>query len=216
MEKKEISSSEKKIVVIFDLDGTLFKTREVVIPSVNHALEDVGLPPLSHDEIITHLGEKVHEFCRNMTRGGTHEQATSFVDRLAYHEFVNIPKLGALYPDVERLLEHLKECGHPLAVCSNGSREYVEYVLRCTGIHHRFHLISAGEENKTKGDMIREILRHFHVSTGLMIGDSSQDMEGAAEADIPSVGVLYGYGDVTGATFKVEDPWEILEVLEKI
>ena len=49
-----------------------------------------------------------------------------------------------------------------------------------------------------------------------MVGDRMFDMEGAAEAGIPSIGVLYGYGNrqeliLSGAKWLADTPMDVVK-----
>ncbi|MFO8109857.1 MAG: HAD family hydrolase [Thermoplasmata archaeon] len=216
MSPESNSKTQKKMVIIFDLDGTVFKTRDVVISAVNKSLEDVGLPAADDCKIISVLGEKTDVFCKKLTEDGTPEQRSAFVERLIHHEIVQIQKQGTLFQGTEEVLERLKKSRYPLAICSNGSRQYVEFVLDSMDISDLFDHVSSGQNEKPKGEMIKDILDHFDTDHGLMVGDSIQDIQGAACAGIPSIGVSYGYGDVNDAVYKIEALVELLDVIDQV
>ncbi len=207
---------KKDFVVIFDLDGTLFKTREVVLPAVKNALEDAGLPPVDETKVISLLGEKTTEFCRQLAPDANDEQLSLFIERLGFHEMVFIQKYGVLFEGAENVLKHLKTEGYQTAICSNGSKDYVEFVLYSMDIMKYFDYVSCGEKEKPKKDMIRNILDNLKVKNGVMVGDSNHDISGAAAVGIPSVGVSYGYGDITDATYKINSEGELPKIVKLI
>ncbi len=208
--------NQQKPAVIFDLDGTIFKTREVVLPAVKDALSDVGLSPAEDEKIISLLGEKTDEFCRQLAGDDDEETLSQFIERLGHYEAIYIREYGELYPRTKEILQYLRDQGYIIAMCSNGSEEYVEYVLHTMDIRSFFDSISSGQNHLSKGVMIEEILQQLGAEEGVMIGDSPHDIQGAKEAGIPSIGVLYGYGDVSEATYKVRSLMEIKGVLESL
>ena len=104
-----------------------------------------------------------------------------------------------------------------------------ERVLNHTGIDQYFQAVigPAREDKKTdKGSLLRKALSflatngtdHFQKDRAVMVGDRMFDMEGAAEAGIRSIGVLYGYGDrqeliSAGATHLAETPADVVKLI---
>ncbi len=208
--------AEKEFVVIFDLDGTLFRTRDVVLPAVKSALKDAGLPGAKDSKIISLLGEKTDEFCRQLAYGADDEQLSTFIERLGHHEIHHIRKKGTLFEGTKEVLDELKIMGYPIALCSNGSVDYVEFVLYTMDIMDYFDFISCDEKQKTKGEMIKDIQNYLELQKGVMVGDSKHDISGASSIGMPSVGVKYGYGDISGATYKIKQIDELLDIVQSL
>ena len=74
------------------------------------------------------------------------------------------------------------------------------------------------ESRNKKADVIRYALESCHIgdkSSAIMIGDRENDISGAKENGLDSLGVLYGYGsreelESAGATYIVNKPAEII------
>lgn len=47
--------------VLFDLDGTIVNTNELIISSFMHALKENNLPALTREEIIPHMGTTLQQ-----------------------------------------------------------------------------------------------------------------------------------------------------------
>jgi phosphoglycolate phosphatase len=104
-----------------------------------------------------------------------------------------------------------------------------EIVLNHTGIDQYFQAVigPAREDKKTdKGSLLKKALSflattrtdHFQVEHTVMVGDRMFDMEGAGEAGIRSIGVLYGYGDRqelinAGATYLADTPSDVVKLI---
>ena len=60
----------EKRLLVFDLDGTLVDSREDLAASVNYAMAQHGLPPLSHERISSYVGDGVTMLLRRATGPG--------------------------------------------------------------------------------------------------------------------------------------------------
>jgi phosphoglycolate phosphatase len=104
-----------------------------------------------------------------------------------------------------------------------------ERVLNHTGIDKYFQAVigpARGNKKTDKGSLLREALSflaktgtdHFQKEQAVMVGDRMFDMQGAVETGIPSIGVLYGYGDRqelinAGATLLADTPADVVKLL---
>ena len=121
------------------------------------------------------------------------------------------------YPGIYELLEKLKKSEYKLAVATLKSQAIAEKVLSIHGIGDFFDCIVGMDENEslTKCDTIRFAMKKTSSKQAVLIGDSIYDYDGAQEAKIDFIGVLYGFGikEKTDAFQTVEDPLEIMQML---
>ncbi len=101
-----------------------------------------------------------------------------------------------LFPDVLKALKQLKQDGHTLSICSNGSLEYIKLVMQTTGITDFFDDICSAKQFASKTDAVKKIVERN--PTAVMVGDTFSDIKAARENHIPSIGVTYGYGQKKG------------------
>lgn len=205
-------------MLIFDLDGTLFKTRDAVVPAVKETLEELGIPSVGEDKIISLLGESTSIFSEKVMEG--HEdKLEDFMDIFWLREKENVDEHGKLFDGTYEMLEKLRSSGYVLAVCSNGSQEYVDYVLHVTGISDYFDLKVSSSQHDNKGAAVREIIQENDHSDYIMIGDKHHDFQAGKDNNILSIGVKYGYGEpeeLKQADYLVESPEEIPDVVSRI
>ena len=112
-----------------------------------------------------------------------------------------------------------------MAIASSKPGEFVDMILTHLGIRHYFGFISApavGHVNPTKCELINSALDSLgaDMSTAVMVGDRMFDIEGAAQAGVFSIGVLYGFGSEDelsryGADVICETPKQISELILK-
>lgn len=199
-------------VVIFDLDGTLFQGHRVTVPATQAAMSELGLQPATPEQICACVGEPMDRFCRLLAPGASPDQLQQLAGRISAHERRLIPRSGRLYDGVAKLLDELEARGFELALCSNGSRDYIDAVLGACGVSDRFRYVVGREPGKSKIDHVREIMRAVAGSFGIVVGDRLQDLEAARANGLLSIGVTYGYGknEVQAADFRAAAPVEIL------
>ena len=136
---------------------------------------------------------------------------------------------ASVYEGVEQMLETLRNAGRILLVVTAKPRDMAERVLNHTGIDKYFQAVigpARGNKKTDKGSLLREALSflaktgtdHFQKEQAVMVGDRMFDMQGAVETGIPSIGVLYGYGDRqelinAGATLLADTPADVVKLL---
>ena len=203
-----------KKLIIFDLDGTLYKTEEVSVPALKEAFSSFGIK-LSEETILNQFGEPTEQIIENLVPKEKIDQKELIEKAIAQKESELIPMKATLYQGVENLLKILTDRGHKLAICSNGRNDYIEEVLETTSIMKYFASIKAHTDDKSKADRIKELLSEFSVDDAVMVGDRYHDIEAAESASVKSVGALYGYGgeEAKKADFVIEEPGELLSIV---
>ena len=147
---------------------------------------------------------------------------TEFYDREGIYN-------ASVYEGVVQMLEALRNAGRILLVVTAKPRDMAERVLNHTGIDKYFQAVigpARGNKKTDKGSLLREALSflaktgtdHFQKEQAVMVGDRMFDMQGAVETGIPSIGVLYGYGDRqelinAGATLLADTPADVVKLL---
>jgi phosphoglycolate phosphatase len=196
------------MLLLFDLDGTLYQTKYSIIHAVNSLFDELGQPHPDVLAILKHVGKTSVDFFRAILPAQFSPKEAS--ERFRDLEFDAVKKIGILYPGVPQLLERLKSDGHTLCVCSNGSLEYIGLVLETTGIRQYFSRLYSAKFHESKAQMVREIVQPGERA--VMIGDTSSDINAALKNNLPSVAALYGYGDrktLKKATLAAESAEEI-------
>ncbi|MBS3781113.1 MAG: HAD family hydrolase [Candidatus Thermoplasmatota archaeon] len=201
-------------LIIFDLDGTLYKTEEVSVPALKDAFSRFGIM-LSGETILNQFGEPTDQIIENLVPEEKEHLKDRIKKAIIEKESELIPEKATLYDGVKSLLKDLKESGYELAICSNGRTDYIERVLKTTSIESYFTSIKGHEKGKKKSDLIQELMSEFSVESAVMVGDRYHDIEAAKKAGVKSVGALYGYGDAEAkkADFVIEEPEEILSII---
>lgn len=178
--------------ILFDLDGTLIDTNELIIRSCFYALQDVR-PDLTREEIIPQMGKPLTEQMNIWT--GQEEVGKWLVKyrefNLAHHD-----ELVHLFPGVKETLAGLRAAGVRMAIVTTKMRASTERSLRHFGILDWFDAIVTIEDvshPKPHPEPIERALAIIGSSPerALMVGDSSFDLLAAQAAGVRALGVAW-------------------------
>jgi len=191
--------------VVFDLDGTLVDTAPDLTAAANHALEQVGLQPVSAGQLHPYIGHGSRAMIDAGLRRRNVVLSTPEVDRLHDRFFAyyaeNIAVYSRPFSGVVDLLETLLQSGARLAVCTNKLENLSKSLLRQLGLDTRFAAIAGRDTfavfKPAPGHLTGAIAMAGGLSDrAVMVGDSEVDFATAAAAGIPSIGVTFGYTPV--------------------
>ena len=115
--------------------------------------------------------------------------------RYRHHYFARQHEI-VLFEGAPDMLRALKARNHWLAVATGKSRRGLDEALQNVALQGLFDGSRTADETASKPDprMLNELMREFGVDPGrtLMIGDTTHDLQLAANAGAASVGVSYG------------------------
>ena len=182
--------------VFFDLDGTLTDSGEGIINCATLALNYFGLPVPSRQEMRVFVGPPLDQ---TFIRYGVPADKTDEAIRVFRSRYTTVGKFENFpYPGVLEMLEALKEQGCRLFVATSKPESLANEVLNHFDLAKYFEKICGATMNGSrshKADVIRYLLAQVSgVENVVMVGDTAYDVIGAAEHEIPCIGVSWGYG----------------------
>ena len=182
-------------LLIFDLDGTLFRTELVTVPAVGKSFQAHGLAVPPDEAICSFFGRPAPEFhawVRSLCPPGVGSEVIAAIDG---NEMDLVSQAGELYPGVREALAELRASVGQMALCSNGRHAYVSRVLDAHGLEPFFDVVrhrESGRDNKPR--MVLELLGRLKSRPALVIGDRSDDIEAAHQNGLRAIAATYGYG----------------------
>lgn len=186
--------------LIFDLDGTLWDTTEVVARAWNCALGRAGLqrPPMTAADIASIMGlthEQIFPRLFPDLPGSERERLSHF----CYEEEERFIRAegGRLYPGVAQSLPTLAR-RWPLAIVSNCQAGYIELFLEWSGLRVFADFECHGRTGLSKGENLHRVVQRNGWSRVLFVGDTAGDQQAAAEASCDFIHAGYGFGQVQG------------------
>lgn len=213
----------KKEFLLFDLDGTIIDSKDGILDAVQHTLFQYGIEE-RREKLICYVGPPIVDALTRFHHF-TLEDARKAVPIYRSYYAVHGMKGNEVFPGVMEVMEKFLRQGKKLAVATSKPIEVAMPILEELGLTSYFTAIggsSLSGERPHKVDVIRYVLEKLGVQDPaqvVMIGDRSYDIEGAKQAGIDSVGVLYGYGSIeelneAGAGRIVEVPADLLVLIE--
>jgi len=203
-------------VIIFDLDGTLLQTHYHSCFAAHETLRALGLPDVSDALVMRLIGEPADVFLRAIAPD--YSDLAAFEKLFDANERAALQRVGKLFDDVPELLRELISRGYQFAICSNGSREYVETALTTTGIRQLFSRLACAGEYLDKATAVAAIISEQNSALAVVVGDRVHDMEAATANGIPFIAAAYGYGgaETSTAVYRANSPREVLAYIEQI
>lgn len=193
--------------VAFDLDGTLCDSVPDLAAAAEAMREHLGLEALPAKVVESYVGDGigtlVHRVITN-DRDIPADQAVwekGFIFFMQYYR-EHLSDFTRPYPETEAGLGLLKSLGIPLVVITNKTEILAVELLKQLGLADYFSLILGGDSLPEKKPSplplihAAEVLGIDHANM-LMVGDSKNDILAAKAAGCLSVGVTFGYGDMT-------------------
>ena len=211
--------------VFFDLDGTLTQSEFGILEGAKRALSHFGIDCSDSEKLKKFIGPPLYvSFHENYGLSEEETQEAIAIYR-GYYTTKGIYQ-APLYDGIFDLLFELKNAGKKIMITTSKPLLMAEKVAKNNEIYELFDgIIGPGldEKDSSKTILIRRAMEVLGVSEEdkykvVMVGDRFYDIEGAREAGVDSIGVLYGYGEEeelrnAGATYIAKDVSELRNIV---
>lgn len=183
-------------LLVFDWDGTIMDSEAHIIAAVQAAADECGLTIPAADSVRQVIGLGLREAVQAVFPDFDDALFQSFVNRYRHHFLLESTSTQAPFAGAIDTLQELRAAGYWLAVATGKGRQGLDRALRDLNLHEVFHVTRCADETISKPHprMLQEILLDLGLEPphGLMIGDTSYDMEMAAEIGMDRLAVSYG------------------------
>ena len=209
--------------ILFDLDGTLTDPGLGITNSVMHALKKYNIEVKDRTTLYKFIGPPLTDSFETYYGFSPEESEKAVV---YYREYFSDKGLfeNTVYPEIEHVLQALKEQGKKLVLATSKPEIYAKQILEHFHLDIYFDFVSGATMDKTrvkKPDIIAYAIEKCKItdlSKAIMVGDREHDVFGAKACNMESIGVLYGYGSAdeltkAGATYLAKTPQDILKFL---
>ena len=199
-------------LIMFDMDGTLFRTETSFFPSVREFAGRHSFPVPDEAFLRSFIGQSGSEWrawLEQLQLGQSTQELASEFDLLE-QEYVKTQ--GALYPGAVDVLRALALDGWKLGVCSNAPGWYPEVILTRAGVRDLFTVVRVpSRPNQTKAMMLCEVWNELHPDQCAMVGDRADDMRAAYAGGYFAIGAAYGWApqELELADVRIHDIAEI-------
>ena len=188
--------------LLFDLDGTIIDSAPDVCASINQTLSTMGRPHITVDNTKALVGFGARTLCEktlSITGEPGNEEDINFLltGFLEYYR-KNPSEHTVIFPGALKALNHFKDAGIQLGICTNKPEATCFPVLDSLELRHLFSSVICGDTMEFRKPDPRHV---FHTlddmgadsSNAAFVGDSEADIEAANNAGLPSVLVTFGY-----------------------
>lgn len=199
-------------LIMFDMDGTLFRTETSFFPSVREFASRHAFSVPDEAFLRSFIGQNGSEWRAWLEQlqldQSTEELASEF--DLLEQEYVKTQ--GELYPGAADILRALALDGWKLGVCSNAPGWYPEMILTRAGVRDLFTVVRVpSRPDQTKAMMLCEVWNELHPEQCAMVGDRADDMRAAYAGGYFAIGAVYGWApqELELADVRIHDIAEI-------
>ncbi|NNC98622.1 MAG: HAD-IA family hydrolase [Gammaproteobacteria bacterium] len=183
-------------LIIFDWDGTLMDSAEKISNCIIAAARDAGLPEPSSQNAKQMIGLSLHEAIGNLFPDQPRTVIERVVEAYKFHFISGDLTEQVMFDGVEQGLAALADRGALLAVATGKSRRGLQRVFDELDVAGKFAISRCADETRSKPhpQMLHEILDYTSIDphNSIMIGDTTYDMQMAANAGITGLGAGYG------------------------
>lgn len=227
----------RKKYILLDLDGTLTDSSEGITKSVQYALEKMGITENDMAVLKRYIGPplnesftRFHGLCDEDSLKAVAYYRERYADTGLYE--------NKLFDGIKEFLAGLKKEGYIVALATCKPEIYVPTILKHFDIEQYFDVAVGSEleggKRRHKDDVIEEVISQiiklkdipatdiYDVKAdAIMIGDRKDDVLGAKDAGIESIGLRYGFAEAdelenAGADYILENVEDILPFLNQM
>ncbi|MEJ5211719.1 MAG: HAD-IA family hydrolase [Burkholderiales bacterium] len=182
-------------LIVFDWDGTLMDSAGVIVASIRRAAEDLGLEPPAEAACRHIIGLGLAEALQHLFPALPEAEHPRLVERYRHHYLGRDAEIP-LFAGADALVRALHARDYLLGVATGKSRKGLDRVLGYTGLRPYFHATRCADEcfSKPHPQMLEELMTELGArpERTLMVGDTSHDLQMAANAGVAALAVSYG------------------------
>ncbi len=163
--------------VLFDLDGTLIDTNELIISSFLHTLEHFYPGSYLRDDVLPFIGPSLQETFESLNPEGFEDMIKMYRDyNKAHHDL-----LVKEFEGVNETVETLQRKGYKLGIVTTKRADVVEMGLKLTGLDRYFKVVVTVDDvtrPKPDPEPINLALRLLESAPerAIMVGDNHHDI----------------------------------------
>lgn len=204
--------------VLFDFDGTLIDTNELIYRSFIYTFDQYGYK-FTDEEILQFNGPPLQETFSKINPDLADEMVRTYREHNAKHhdEYVK------LFPNVQETLDVLQENGFQLAIVSAKMRVGVEQGMEITNLSSYFDTIITIDDvtnPKPHPESVHKALENLFAEPeqAIMIGDNYHDIKAGNKAGTKTAGVAWStkgeaYLQQYNPTYMLKDMTDLLEIV---
>ena len=209
--------------LLFDLDGTLVDSIELIIDSARHAFIGFEGRAPSDDEWRAGIGRPLATAFRQYT--DDEAEVTRLIGRYREYQLAHHDLLMRAYDGIVGAIRTFAAAGHPLAVVTSKSDWLAKRALELVGLDADFPVLIGCDSctnHKPHPEPVERALALLNVprEQALFVGDSPHDVESGRAAGVYTVAVTWGAFsraemEASGADIVIHDVSELAPLVAR-
>lgn len=204
--------------VLFDLDGTLIDTNELINESFKHTFEKFGYT-FTDEEISNFNGPPLRDTFTKLNSNLAEEMIKTYRE----HNFLNHEAYIKVFPNVRHTIKILLEMDIKIAIVSAKMRPGVDLGLEITGLAKYFDTIVSIDDVKNPKPHPESVFLAIEEldakpASTIMVGDNYHDIESGRDAGTQTAAVAWstkgkGFLQQYNPTYMLEDMSDLIKIV---
>jgi pyrophosphatase PpaX len=181
--------------ILFDLDGTLIDTIELILSSARHAFAGWPRGTPTDEDWVRGIGTPLVQQLRAYAQ--TEDEVALLLERYRRYQAEHHDRLTRCYDDVPEILETLTVRGHKFAIVTSKASPIAHQSLTFVGIDGYFPVVVGYDEtkrHKPDPEPVNVALSRLGVAAdqAVFVGDSPHDIHAGKAAGVVTIAALWG------------------------
>jgi pyrophosphatase PpaX len=185
----------RPLAVLFDLDGTLIDSIELILNSAQYAFEGREGHVPSAAEWLTGVGIPLATMFRRYARDDA--EVDALIAQYRVYQLEHHDRLVKCYDQVVETVAFIRAAGHPVAIVTSKTGRLARRGIDHVGLGAHFDVIigcDSCERHKPDPEPVHLALERlgYTPSEAVFVGDSVHDIEAGNAAGVTTVAALWG------------------------
>ena len=185
--------------IIFDVDGTLWDSTEMVAVAWNKVIKDEGIEhkELEEKDLKKEFGKPMEAIGESLFPEMPKDEMMKLMEKmLKYENGLVASGPCVIFEGVQETIKKLSE-KYPLYIVSNCQDGYIEAFIKAHKLEKYFSDTECwGRTRAPKAVSNRTLIERNNLSNPVYVGDTAGDASAAREAEIDFIYAEYGFGEV--------------------
>jgi phosphoglycolate phosphatase-like HAD superfamily hydrolase len=206
-------------VIIFDFDGTIADSLEVLVNISNRLAVQFGYKQTSIDELAQIQNLTSREIIK---QSGISIFRVPFLVKKVKAELSSEIKTLSLFPGMKEALIELHQLGNKLVIISSNSKSNIVAFLEHNDLADKFYYVYSGSTIFGKDKVINKFIKQENIDVRdvIYVGDETRDIESAKKSKVMAIAVSWGFNtkEVLAKQhpdYLIEKPWELIDIIKE-
>jgi pyrophosphatase PpaX len=190
-----MARANRPLAVLFDLDGTLIDSIELILNSAKHAFRDREGHIPSDAEWLTGVGIPLATMFKRYARDDA--EVDALIAKYREYQLAHHDRLVRSYDQVVETVDALRAASHPLGIVTSKTGWLARRGLSHVGLETHFDVIIGCDVcDRHKPDPLPVLLAleqlGYEAGDAVFVGDSVHDMAAGNAAGVTTIAALWG------------------------